>query len=411
MKAFHYTAKTGPDRLVEGVAQGESPAGVARGLVARGLFPLDVREVGGDGGAAEWRRHLLKLVRTPTRRRLNSRDLALFTRRLGDLLEAGVPMQKAVTQLHLQSRERHLREPLAALAERVRGGESLSQSLSAADDLFPQALVGAVEAGESSGGLVPVLQGLAGLYEKDDDLKRTVRGALLYPALVLTVSIATLLVMFLYLLPRLSVLYADMGQRLPGPTRFLIAVSSFLSTYGVTIAAVLVLAVAAGLVARARSERLRRLLAQAPLRMPMIGRIVLEREIVRFSHTLSSLVGGGVPLMRGLWFASRSAGNAVIAEELRAFSRRVGEGAGLSDVIADSRIGDHVLVMMIQVGEEMGDLAGAIGKACHIYERGLRERMKVVTTVLEPLLIVGIGLIVGFIVFSMMLPIMELDLM
>jgi type II secretory pathway component PulF len=121
-------------------------------------------------------------------------------------------------------------------------------------------------------------------------------------------------------------------------------------------------------------------------------------------------VGGGVPLMRALWFAARSAGNPLIGEELRGFGRRVGEGASLSAVLAASRLGDDALVVMVQVGEEMGRLPDALAKACRVYERELRDRMKVVTTLLEPMLIVAIGLVVGFIVFSMMLPIMELDL-
>ncbi|MFO7608609.1 MAG: type II secretion system F family protein [Candidatus Krumholzibacteriia bacterium] len=410
MGAFRYVAKTGPGQRVEGVLQGESSAGVARILVARGMFPVAVTEVRPAGGAAGRWDLGRRLLQAGRHRPLASGDLALFTRRLGDLLEAGVPMQKAVTQLHLQTRERHLRQVLGGVAERVRGGESLSGSLAACGVLFPRALVGAVEAGETGGSLVPVLQGLAALYEKDDDLRRTVRAALIYPALVLTVSLATLLVMFLYLLPRLSVLYADLGQELPGPTRLLLAISGFLAAHGTVLAAVLAAVAAALAVLRARSARLRRLAAVLVLRLPVLGRIILDREIVRFAHTLASLVGGGVPLMRGLWFAARTAGNAVVAEELRGFSRQVGEGASLSGVIAGSRIGDNVLVMMVQVGEEMGQLAEAIGKACRIYERGLNERMKVITTVLEPALIVAIGLVVGFIVFSMMLPIMELDL-
>ena len=163
-------------------------------------------------------------------------------------------------------------------------------------------------------------------------------------------------------------------------------------------------------VVHARSPRMQKLTAAAVLKLPVVGHIVLNREIVRFSHTLASLVNGGVPLMRGLWFASRCSGNAAIVEEISGFGQRVGEGASLSQVIGESRLGESVLVMMIQVGEEMGDLAQSLEKACHVYERDLRDKMKVITTVLEPMLIVFLGLVVGFIVFSMMLPIMELDL-
>lgn len=411
MKAFRYIAKAGPEGRVEGIMEAESASGVSRVLLAKGLFPVEITEAGAGRGRLFARVGVFKdLWQRYERRSLGSQSLALLTRRLGDLLDAGLPMQKALAQLHLQTTEKVLRQVLESVAFRVKSGESLSRALSGYGNLFPRSLIGAIEAGETSGGLVPILLSLAELYEKEDDLGRAVRGALLYPVLVLLVSAATLTVMFLYLLPKLSVLYSDLGQQLPGPTRFLIGLSAFLQAYGLALLLAILVVVGAVSWIYARSERFQRWVARVVLRIPFIGRIVLNREIVRFAHTLSSLVGGGVPLMRGLWFAARSSGNAAIVAELSGFGQRVGEGANLSTILSESRIGENVLVMMVQVGEEMGQLPESLEKACRVYERELRERIKVVTTVLEPLLIVSLGLIVGFIVFSMMLPIMELDL-
>jgi type II secretory pathway component PulF len=411
MKAFRYIAKAGPEGRVEGVMEAESVDGVSRALLAKGLFPIEVSEAVGRGSGLFGRVGVLKgLWQRFERRSLSSQSLALLTRRLGDLLDAGLPMQKALAQLHLQTKERVLRRVLESVAFRVKSGESLSRALSGYGNLFPRSLIGAVEAGETGGGLIPILLSLADLYEKEDELRSAVRGAMLYPALVMLVSAATLTVMFLYLLPKLSVLYADLGQELPGPTRFLIDLSAFLQSHGAWL--LLGILIVAGTVGwfHARSPRFQRAVATGMLRIPFIGRLILNREIVRFAHTLASLVGGGVPLMRGLWFAARSSGNAAIVDELSGFGQRVGEGASLSTVLSESRIGDNVLVMMVQVGEEMGQLPESLRKATRVYERDLREKIKVVTTVLEPMLIVTLGLIVGFIVFSMMLPIMELDL-
>lgn len=410
MQAFRYLAKSPTGDRLEGVTESESAAGVSRALVAKGIFPLEINAVYADGGGASRIEALRGAWQRLSRRPLNSQSLALFTRRLADLLDAGLPMQKAMHQLHAQTRERTLKNVLRSVAFRVTSGESLSQSLAGHGPLFPQTLLGAIEAGETSGGLIAILQGLAELYEKEDDLERTVRAALLYPALVLSVSAITMVVMFTFLLPKLSVLYGDMGQELPGPTRFLIETSAYFQAYGTLTIGIGVLLFGGLFLVQARSPRLQRRLSEQVLRLPVVGRIVLNREIVRFAHTLASLVGGGVPLMRGLWFASRCSGNAAIVAELAGFGQKVGEGASLSTVIGESRLGDGVLVMMVQVGEEMGELATSLEKACHVYERELREKMKVITTVLEPMLIVLLGLIVGFIVFSMMLPIMELDL-
>ena len=410
MRPFRYRARSRAGESVDGVVQGESSAAVARGLVAQGLFPTHVVDLGRrDDLLTRLRMGWSGSGRTPARA-FGSQDLALFTRRLADLLEAGVPMQRAMAQLHLQTRDKRLRGVLESVSRRVRAGESLSAALLGQGGAFPRSLIGAVEAGETGGGLVSILHGLAELYEKEDDLRRSVRAALLYPALVLLVSIATVALMFLHLLPQLRVLYEDMGQALPGPTRVLLGLATWTEHHRALAIGLLIAFGVATAIAHARSRRLRRWCDHAVLRAPVLGRIVRHREIVRFAHTLSSLVAGGVPLVRGLWFASRGAGNLVVADEVRAFGQRVGEGASLSEVVADSRLGDAVLVMMIEVGEQRGRLSESLDRACRVHERELRDTMGTITTVLEPLLIVAIGLVVGFIVFSMMLPIMELDL-
>ncbi|MBU8869879.1 MAG: type II secretion system F family protein [Gemmatimonadales bacterium] len=410
MKVFRYLAKDGSGQRMEGLLEGESSAGVSRNLVAKGLFPVQLSEVVSDGGLPGKAGFLKNLWVKIGTRPPNSQSLALFTRRLGDLLDAGLPMQKAVQQLYLQTKEKRLRHVLRSVSFRVKSGESLSQALAGDGSVFPKSLIGAVEAGETGGGLTQILAGLAELYEKEDDLERTVKSALLYPALVLIVSAATLVVMFSYLLPKLSVLYSDLGQDLPGPTKFLIDFSAFTQTYGAGILALTSVLLLVLLFLHSKYPQFQFLVSRVLLKLPFVGRINLNREIVRFAHTLASLVGGGVPLMRGLWFASKSSGNMAFAAELEGFGSQVGGGASLSSVIGDSLIGESVLVMMVQIGEEQGDLAKSLEKAGRVYERELRDRMKVITTVLEPMLIVFLGLVVGFIVFSMMLPIMELNL-
>ena len=407
MKEFRFSARSSAGEAVHGVVQAESAATVSRGLVARGLFPIDVVDLAGSRGVVQ---RLIEWLRGVSGRTMRRRDLASFTRRLADLLDAGVPMQRAMQQMHLQARDRRTRAVMGSIGRHVRGGDSLSRALACHADVFPHSLVGAVEAGETSGGLVPILQGLADLYEMEDELHRTVRSALLYPAMVLGVSAVTLLVMFLHLLPQLGSLYEDMGQSLPGPTRFLLDVSDWFGANGGFVVVALVLTIVVAPVLSARSTRCARCAARGALATPVVGRILRHREIVRFASTLASLIGGGVPLMRALWFSARSCANPVVADEIRGYSRAVGEGSSLGAAIDGSLLGDPVVVTMVEVGEQGGRLPAALEKASRVHERELRDTMGTITTVLEPLLIVVIGLIVGFIVFSMMLPIMELDL-
>ena len=255
MKAFRYIAKSGPDNRVEGIMEGESASGVSRALVTKGLFPVEVTEVFSDGGVLNRIGVLKGLWQRVRHRPLNSQTLAMFTRRLGDLLDAGLPMQKAMEQLHAQTREHALKDVLRSVSFRVKSGESLSHALSGYGILFPRSLIGAIEAGETGGGLITILQGLAELYEKEDDLERTLRAALLYPTLVLLVSAATLVVMFTFLLPKLSVLYSDLGQDLPGPTRFLIDTSAFFQSFGVFILVAGMLLLLGVVILHARSPR------------------------------------------------------------------------------------------------------------------------------------------------------------
>lgn len=407
MKAFRFCARSSTGERTDGVIRAESATAVSRGLVARGLFPIDVVDLEHSRRVID---RIADRLRRPTTRALGSRDLASLTRRLADLLDAGVPMQRALEQLHVQTRDRRVRAVVESIARHVRGGDALSRALACHADVFPDSLVGAVEAGETSGGLVPILHGLADLYEMEDELRRAVRAALLYPAMVLGVSVVTLLVMFLHLLPQLGSMYEDMGQQLPGPTRFLLDLASWFDAYGMAVVGAIVLVLIGGPIVVRRSARVGRVVARIALDVPVLGRILRHREVVRFAYTLASLVGGGVPLMRALWFSARSCANPVVADEIRDYGRAVGEGSCLSAAIDGSRLGDPVLVMMVEVGEQGGRLPESLEKASRVHERELRDVMGTITTVLEPLLIVVIGLIVGFIVFSMMLPIMELDL-
>lgn len=410
MKVFKYYAKTGPGDYIEGVLEGETASGVARVLVSKGLFPIKVVDVE-DTGNGLLNNGLANLLgRHVGRKRLDSPALALLTRRLGDLLDAGLPMQRAIQRLHDQTEDKTLRKVLKSVAYRVRNGDSLSRSFCGYGSLFPQTLIGAIEAGETGGGLVGILNGLADLYEKEGDLKRAVKSALIYPTLVLSVSVITLVVLFNFLLPKLSVLYSDLGQALPMPTQILLNLTSFFESYGLVLFGFIIACVVGFRFFYAKSKWFSLKVASLVLKIPFLGRIIIFNEIVRFSHSLACLVGGGVPLMRGLQFATNCVENKAVVADLNEFGTKVSEGNSLSDVVSRSCIGESVLVMMLQVGEERGELAQSLGKACRVYERELDSRLKIITTIIEPVLIVFLGLVVGFIVFSMMLPVLEVDL-
>lgn len=401
---FRYRAKSADGEALEGVVDADTLEAATRSLVARGLFPVDVvaPEASGSGRAF--------LLGGERGGRLGLNERALFLRQLGDLLAAGVSLVEALTMLGQQAESPAVARRSARLAEAVREGTSIATALEEQPGTLPDSLVAVLRAGEASGSLDAVVVSVADRLEKEASLRDEVRQALIYPAIVTVASALTLAVLFGFLIPRLSGLYVDMGQQLPAPTRLLLVTADLFRTWGGV--AVLGLGTA-WLIFRwrvRRSPAFAERVGAVLLDVPRLGQVVRAREVVQFAGTLSTLLKGGVPVLESLRLVTRACGNPAMARQLGDVHERVQHGASMSRALAAQPAFHGPLITMVEVGERGGRLAAALDRAAIYYGRTLESRLKDFVRFLEPALIFFLTLVVGFIVFSMMLPILELNL-
>ena len=397
MPTFFYKAKQGPEKTVEGEIVAESrPAAMAR-LERMGYSPFSLEEVTGGRRA----------VARP-RRRIRGRDITIFTRQLAGLLRAGVPILRALTTIQQQTENAAFQAIVLEVSSAVRDGRTLSESLARHPVLFPELFVNMVRSGESAGMLDEILMRLAEARESDDELRARVTGAIAYPALVLAVGIVSVFVILTFFLPKIMHLFDGMTQTLPLPTRIVLVVSAVFSNYWWLM--ILVIGVAVWLAWRSlKTEEGRLALDSTLLRLPVIGNFARDTDVVRFARTLSLLVKAGISVDRALALSGNTLMNRKLrAAILAAADETVRQGATIADGFKRRPEIPEFVTNMVAVGEESGHLDEALLEVAAFYQRELDRDLRLVTTLLEPVLILVVGVVVGFIIFAMLLPIFQI---
>ncbi len=397
MPTFFYKAKQGPEKTVEGEIVAESrPAAMAR-LERMGYSPFSLEEVTGGRRA----------VARP-RRRIRGRDITIFTRQLAGLLRAGVPILRALTTIQQQTENAAFQAIVLEVSSAVRDGRTLSESLARHPVLFPELFVNMVRSGESAGMLDEILMRLAEARESDDELRARVTGAIAYPALVLAVGIVSVFVILTFFLPKIMHLFDGMTQTLPLPTRIVLVVSAVFSNYWWLM--ILVIGVAVWLAWRSlKTEEGRLALDSTLLRLPVIGNFARDTDVVRFARTLSLLVKAGISVDRALALSGNTLMNRKLrAAILAAADETVRQGATIADGFKRRPEIPEFVTNMVAVGEESGHLDEALLEVAAFYQRELDRDLRLVTTLLEPVLILLVGVVVGFIIFAMLLPIFQI---
>jgi type II secretory pathway component PulF len=363
------------------------------------VFPLAITEVMGQRASRP----------TFSRRTIPSSTIAYMTRQLADLLGGGLPLLGALTLLAKQTEHRPLQQVIDSLSASVRDGQSLSAAMAHHPGVFSTLYINMVKAGEVGGGLEAVLVRLADLGEADAELRGRVVNALVYPAVVLGIGLITVGVLLVYVIPKITGIFAESGQLLPLPTRILLTISNTVTQWWWA----LLLGVSA-VVWLTRQWRLdphgRQALDQFVLRLPLVGTLSRKLETARFTRNLGVMVGQGVPVLQALEIGSHNVSNVVIQRALRQVQEAVRDGASIASALSASGQFPVFVSNMVAVGEESGTVDAALLKVAVAYEREVDRTMRTLTTVLEPLLIVVVGLIVMFIVISMLLPIFNIGL-
>ena len=340
-------------------------------------------------------------------RGVSSTDIVTFTTQLSTLQDAGLPIVRSLKILEEQQKPGRFKDQLEEVSSEVEQGSTLSEAMAKYPKSFDKLYISMVKAGEAGGVLDVILRRLAGFMEKSQKLRKQVKGALIYPAAVITVAILILVVIMLFVVPAFEKMFADIGQALPAPTQLLLSTSQAIQTYWYLIPLIPIFMMSI-MKMIARTEAGERWLDAFKLRMPVFGNIIKKSSVARFCRTLGTLIASGVPILEALRIVKDAVGNVIIANAIEDVHGSIREGDTIADPLRASGIFDELLVNMIDVGEETGELDKMLMKIADNYEADVDVAVEGMSSLLEPLLIVGMGLVVGFIVISLFLPLVSI---
>ena len=335
------------------------------------------------------------------------KQVTIFTRQLATLIGAGLPLVRSLNILRDQLRKGTLRDVIESLAQQVEAGGTFSDALMKYPNVFSKLFVNTVRAGEDGGVLEIVLTRLAEFNEKNEGLRARIRAALIYPILVITFAMSVLTFLIIFVIPKFMELFEEIGTELPLPTLILLRISDFMQHQWV--AGIFLIA---GLIVLyrilTRGPTVRYIVDKMKLQLPVSGELILKVSIARFSRTLGTLISSWVPILQALLITKDTAGNEVIARSLGIVHDSIREGESIAGPLAKTRIFPLMVVNMINVGEETGSLDQMLNKIADTFDDEVDATVTALTSLLEPVLIVFMGLIVGAIVISMFLPLVKL---
>src|SRR3954453_3083517 len=398
MAAFAYDAINAQGLESSGVIHAPDLSAAREQLQTRGLLPRSraARPPPGERGPVS------------AFKKVKPKALQVFARQFATMIAAGVSVVAALVTLEEQTDDKYLAEVIGDVRSDVEGGVILSRALARHPKVFNRLFVAMVEAGESSGTLDKVLDRVALQIEKETQLKRRVKGAMVYPIVVLTFATLVLIFMLLFIIPVFEKVFSDLGGELPKPTQFVMAVSRALRHWWFVIFPLIAAAVF-GLRRLKQTEGGRQWWDKFKLQVPMrVGDVVQKVALARFSRTLSTLIAAGVDIIRALEITGATSGNWVIEQSLTRVPERVSEGASISQPLEEDDIFPPMVSQMVNIGEETGELDKMLGKVADFYEDEVDSSIQSLTSIIEPILMIGVGIMVGTIVISMYLPMFKM---
>ncbi|MBD3236654.1 MAG: hypothetical protein GF330_08115 [Candidatus Eisenbacteria bacterium] len=403
MGNYAYVAKTPAGQEISGYLSADGPTDVADHLQEQGYVVLRVAP---DEARPGFFAHGLRIPGIPGDR-VAVRDLAVFTRQLGALLDAGIPLTRGLHGLAQDTRQRTLADAAENVAMRIERGEGLSDALEAQPRVFNSIYVSMVRAAEQAGVLAEILDELAAYLEDLDALRTKVRSALSYPLFVIAFAAAATAFLFFKIVPTFADIYAEMGQQLPGLTRLVLSISAALGDHAAVGGGLTLLAVvsAAFLVRTPAGGYARDALV---LRLPLFGAVIRKAVLSRFARTLGVLLRSGVPILEALRLTRAAVGNQEIARAIGRARDRIGIGQGVTSSFRTTGKMPQMVLQLMGTGEESGELDGMLIKASQFYDRQVAAAVEGLTALIEPLMIVLVGGAIGVIVVSMFLPILYL---
>lgn len=405
MPVYAYRALNKKAKTVRGVLDADSP-GLARAkLRSDGLFPVEVRPASAPRVRSAW---LDGLKKAGFKRRKHVKDLTPFTRQLATLLAAGLPLVQALDTIQEQADDQGFRQILALVKDEVTSGEALAEVMADHKDLFPDDYVHLVRAGEVSGSLEPVLERLADSLERRQARRAKVVSALTYPVFMIFIGTVVIIFLLSVIIPTMTGLFDELGAALPWPTRVLLAVSGFIRDFWWLLALILI-----GLIVLAvrllRSEDRYRRIESLAFRLPVVGPLFQKLLVAQAFRSLALMLAGGVPLTAALEVAAKGLGRSNFGLALNTAAQKIHQGRSLTEGLGEGRLFPPLARRMIAVGESGGALEEMMARVATAYEEETERVMAALTSLVEPVIIVAMGAIVGFMVLAVLLPIFNLS--
>ncbi|HET9412092.1 MAG TPA: type II secretion system F family protein [Candidatus Saccharimonadales bacterium] len=400
MPKFSYIAITAHNKRSTGTVEAANRAAATAALAKQGLRLIGLKEENAKA-------RTFNLFQSKVR----SKDLVVFTRQLSTMVSAGVPLLRALTTLQQQSESKRLSQVLATVNKDVQGGMALGDAFGKHPEVFSDIYVNMVRAGEAGGILDDILKRLALQQEKSDLIRKKVKGAMTYPVVLLTITLAAFIGLMVFIVPRIGQIVKDLGgpdAELPMITQVMLAISSFLTNQWYILIGAVVLAVY--LFRRwVKTPAGKRTFSYILLKTPAVGTIISKLAVARFSRTFASLLGAGVSVIEALHVSGGAVGNVLYKEELDKAAESVKNGKQLSDILGQSKLFPQIVPQMLAVGEETGQTDTVLIKVAEFYEEEVDTLIGSLSSILEPVMIVIMGSMVGLIAASVMGPISSLS--
>ena len=430
MATFQFIAKDSAGQERRGTIEAGDRAGAIAAIRAQGLMPTALGEVKGGGGApAPAAKGAKKPAKAPAaakpkkkglgqmeiklpaflRGRVKAKDLTAFTRQLATLVNAGLPLMRCIEVLKKQKLAPAMMDCLNGISEGIAGGATFSESLTAYPKIFDNLYINMVKAGEAGGVLEVVLSRLAEFAEKAQKIKNKVKGAMIYPSVVLVAAIGITAFLLLTVIPKFKQVFDDIlgGQELPAITQFVMSLADFVKNNGLVVLAVVVsLVVVKKLIGKTQKGAY--LFDKIQLKMPVIGTLVSRTAIAQFTRTLGTLLSSGVPILQSLVIVRDTTANRVVRRAVQTVHDAVKEGESMTDPLASSGVFPPMVVSMVQVGEETGALPDMLTRIANTYDDEVDNAVAGLTAAIEPALIIFLAVVVGTIVIAMFLPMIKI---
>ena len=401
MAVYVWEGKAANGKRVRGEMEAPSPQQVFNALRSQRISP-NVKKIRAKGSGLD------KEIKVPGfGPKAKTKDVVVFTRQFATMIDAGLPIVQGLDVLGRQHENPAMKKCLIAVKEKVETGGTLAEGLSEHTRIFDDLYVNMVAAGETGGILDIILERLAAYLEKMDVLKRQVKTAMIYPAVVVGAAVIVTAILLIFVIPTFADMFADFGAALPAPTRLVLNISDFVVAYYPVI---FLSAVGSIWMFKryAKTERGKEVLHPLFLKVPIFGEIIRKVAVARFTRTLGTMLSSGVPILDALAICGRTAGNKVVEKEVNGVRVSISEGKSIAEPLYNSQIFPPMVVQMISVGETTGALGAMLSKVADFYESEVENAVTAMKQLIEPLMILFLGTLVGGLVVAMYLPIFKM---